>query len=214
MLSLQFGVNSRIQLGSRSGNWVIIRFRLGHIHIYIQIILVYSTLDKANIRKATHESTTMAKARKTPRPQKYPAKTKAAVNKMKGAATTAPGYPDESDEPDMPGEAEVKVGIESVVWDHPEAEQHIKSDEMSVDDGATGIQSVLEAAAAVVSLSGVTTKKTVLAVGPNKPKAKKPSPSKRKTPVSKAKKHGPQVMNRYFGYIFLNSAGTMLIMAQ
>jgi hypothetical protein len=39
----------------------------------------------------------------------------------------------------------------------------------------------MEATSAVVSLSGVTTKKTVLAVGPKKPKAKKPSPSKRKT---------------------------------
>jgi hypothetical protein len=40
---------------------VIIRFRLGHIHIYIQIILVSLALDETNIRKATHESTTMAK---------------------------------------------------------------------------------------------------------------------------------------------------------
>jgi hypothetical protein len=107
---------------------------------------------------------------------------------MKEAPTTAPRFPDESDEPD---EAEVKVGIESVVWDHPEAEQKIKSDEISVDDGATGIQSVIEAAAALISLSVVTTKKTALAIGPKKPKAKKPSPSKRKTPASKAKKPGP-----------------------
>jgi hypothetical protein len=70
----------------------------------------------------------MAKTRETPRPQKSPAKAKAAVNKMKGAATTAPHYPDESDEPDMSDEAEVKVGIEYVVWDHPEAEQKIKAD--------------------------------------------------------------------------------------
>jgi hypothetical protein len=81
-LSLQFCVNSRIQLGSRSGNWVIIRVRLGHIVIYIQIILVNSTLDRANIRKATDESTTMAKTRRTPRQQKSPAKAKATVNKM------------------------------------------------------------------------------------------------------------------------------------
>jgi hypothetical protein len=78
----------------------------------------------------------MAKTLKTPRPQKSPAKAKAAVNKMKGVATTASRYPDKSDKPD---EAEVKVGIESVVWDHPEAEQRIKTDEISVDDGATGI---------------------------------------------------------------------------
>jgi hypothetical protein len=44
----------------------------------------------------------------------------------------------------------------------------------------TGIQSVMEAAAAVVSLSGVTTMKTTLVIGQKKPKAKKPSPSKRK----------------------------------
>jgi hypothetical protein len=49
----------------------------------------------------------------------------------------------------------------------------------------------MEAAEAVVSLSGLTTTKTALATGPKKPKAKKPSPSKRKTPASKAKKPGP-----------------------
>jgi hypothetical protein len=133
----------------------------------------------------------MAKMLKTPHPKKSPAKAKAVVNKMKGAATTAPLYPDESNEPDVPDEAEVKVGIKCVVLDHPKAEQKIKSGEISVDDGTTGIQSVMEAAAAVVSLSGVTTKKTALAVGPKKPKAKKPSPSKRKPPASKAKKPGP-----------------------
>jgi hypothetical protein len=170
-LSLQFGVNSRIQLGSRSGDWVIIRVRLGHIVIYIQIILVNSTLDNAHIRKAIDESTTMVKTRRTPRPQKSPAKVKAAVNKMKGAATTVPRSPNESDEPDVPDEAEVKV----------EVEQNIKVDEILVDDGAIGIQSVLEVAAAVVSLSGATTKKTVPTVGLKKPNAKKPSPSKRKT---------------------------------
>jgi hypothetical protein len=63
----------------------------------------------------------MAKTRKTPRPEKSPAKAKAAVNKMKGGATTAPPSPDESDEPDVPDEEEVKVGIESVILDHPEA---------------------------------------------------------------------------------------------
>jgi hypothetical protein len=118
MLSLQFGVNSRTQLGSRSGNWAIIRFRLGHIHIYIQIILVNSTLDKANIQKATDESTTMVKTRRNPRPQKSPAKSKAEVNKTKGATTTAPHSPNESDEPDVPDEEEVKV----------EAKQKIKVD--------------------------------------------------------------------------------------
>jgi hypothetical protein len=56
----------------------------------------------------------------------------------------------------------------------------------------------MEAAAAVVSLSGVTTKKTVLAVGPKKPKAKKPSPSKRKMVASKVKKHGPPSDDQVF----------------
>jgi hypothetical protein len=123
----------------------------------------------------------MAKTRRTPRPQKSPAKAKAAVNKMKGAATTAPHSPDKFDKPDVPDKAEVKLGIESVVWDHPEAEQNIKADEISVDDGTTGIQSVLEAAAAVVALSGATRKTLAPAVGAKKPNAKKPSPSKRKT---------------------------------
>jgi hypothetical protein len=45
----------------------------------------------------------------------------------------------------------------------------------------------MEAASAVVSLSGATTKKAVPAVGPKKPNAKKPSPSIRKTLASKAK---------------------------
>jgi hypothetical protein len=88
---------------------------------------VNSILDTANIRLATDESTAMAKMQKTPPSQKSPAKAKTALNKMKGAATTAPRSPDESDEPDVPGEAEVKVGIESVFWDHPEAEQKIKN---------------------------------------------------------------------------------------
>jgi hypothetical protein len=138
-------------------------------------------LDKATIQKSTDKSTTMAKTRRTPRPQKSPAKAKGSVNKIKGAATTAPHFPNESDEPDVPDEAEVKV----------EAEENIKVDEISLDDGATGIQSVMEAAAAAVYLSDVTTKNTVLAVGPKKPKAKKPSPSKRKKLASKAKKPGP-----------------------
>jgi hypothetical protein len=140
----------------------------------------------------------MAKTPKTPRPQKSPVKAKAALNKMKGAATTVLHSPGDSDEPDVPDEAEVKVGIESVVWDHPEAEQKIKADEISVDDGATGIQSVMGAAAAVVSLSGLTTTKTALAVGPKNPKAKKPSPSKRKTPASKVKKPGPPSDDQVF----------------
>jgi hypothetical protein len=175
---------------------------------------VNSILDTANIRLSTDESSTMARMRKTPRPEKSSAKAKAAVNRMKGAATTAPRFHDESDEPDVSGEAEVKVGIESVVWDHPEADQMVKEDEILVDDGAAGIQSVMEAASAVVSLSGVATTKTALAVGPNKPKAKKPSPSNMTTPASKAKKPVPQVEIRYFCYVFLNSAGTRLIMAQ
>jgi type IV secretory pathway VirB10-like protein len=161
------------------------------MHIYIQIILFNTTLDKGNIQKATDESTTMAKARRTPRPRKSPAKAKAAVNQMMGDATNAPHSPnqsDDSDEPDVPDEAEMKV----------EAEQKIQVDDFFVDDGATGIQSVMEAAAAVVSLSGVTTKKIVLAVGPKKPKAKKLSPSKRKTMAPKARKPGPPSDDQVF----------------
>jgi hypothetical protein len=114
---------------------------------------------------------------------------------MKGAATTAPRYfneSDDSDEPEVPGEAEVEV----------EVEQKIKVDEIVADDGATGIQSVLEIAAAVVSLSGATTKKTVSAVGPKKPKAKKHSPSKRKMLASKAKKPGPPSDDQVFWLSF------------
>jgi hypothetical protein len=148
-------------------------------------------LDKANIRKATDESTTMAKTRRTPRPQKSPAKANAEVNKMKGDATTAPHSPKDSDdsyEPDVPDKAEVKE----------EVEQNIKVDEIVADDCATVIQSVLEAAAAVVSLSGATTKKAVPAAGPKKPNAKKPSPSKRKTLAPKAKKPGPPSDDQVF----------------
>jgi hypothetical protein len=171
-------------------------------------------LDTANIRLATDESTTMAKMQKTPRPQKSSAKAKAAVNKTKGAATTVPRSPGESNEPHEPHEAEVEVGIESVVWDHPESEQKIKADEVSVDDGAIGIQSVMEAATSVVSLSGVATTKSALAIGPKKFKAKKPSPSKRKRQPLKRRNLPPQVMISFFCYVFLNSAGTRLIMAQ
>jgi hypothetical protein len=72
----------------------------------------------------------------------------------------------------------------------------------------------MEAAeSAILSLSDVTMKKTVMAVGPKKPKAKNANlvhPSRRKTLASKAKTHGgiPQWTTRYFGYVFLNSAGT------
>jgi hypothetical protein len=105
---------------------------------------------------------------------------KAAVNKMKGVAPTAPHSPNKSDESDEPEEAEVKV----------EVEHKNKVDENIADDGTAGIQSVLEAASAIVSLSGAITKKYVPAVGPKKPNKKKPSPSKRKTLASKTKKPG------------------------
>jgi hypothetical protein len=108
---------------------------------------------------------------KTPRAPKSSAKAKTTVNKMKGAATTAPPPSDESDEE--------KVEVETVVRVHPEVEQKnqaacslmSKADENSGDDDAvTGIQSIMEASAAVGSLSGVAT--TITAV---------PSPSKSKT---------------------------------
>jgi hypothetical protein len=149
------------------------------------------TFDKANTRKGTDESTTMVKTRRNPRPQKSPAKAKAAVNKMKGAATTAPHSPNESDEPDVPDGGEVNVKVE----------RNNKVDEILAHDDTTGIQSVLEAAAAVVALFGATRKKSVPAVGAKKPNAKKPSPSKRKT---LAKKPGPPVTTRYFGYVSPN----------
>jgi hypothetical protein len=76
----------------------------------------------------------------------------------------------------------VEVETDTVVWDHPEAEQNNKSDVISVDDGAvTGIQSIMEASSSVVSLSDVATTITAaLANGPKTSKVKKPSPSKRK----------------------------------
>jgi hypothetical protein len=143
----------------------------------------------------------MAKTRRTPRPQKSPAKAKAAVNKMKGAATTAPHSPSKSEEPDVPDEGEVTV----------ELEPNIKVDKNLAYNGTTGIQSVLDAAAAVVALSGATRKKLVPAIGAKKPNAKIPSPSKRKT---LAKKPAPPVTTRYFGYVSPNFAGTRLKMAQ
>jgi hypothetical protein len=154
----------------------------------------------------------MAKTQKTPRPQKSSAKDQAEVNITKGTATTAPPPSDESDE--------AKVEVETVVGDHPEAEQKNqsarKADDISgVDDAVAGIQSIMEASSAVVSLPGAATMITAApANDPKKSKAKKPSPSKRKMPATKMKKYGSQVMTRYFGYIFLNSAGTRLIMAQ
>jgi hypothetical protein len=125
----------------------------------------------------------MARTRKTPRPQKSSAKAKAAVNKMKGAATTAPRPSDESDK--------AKVEVETVVWE---------ADNMSVDDGAvTGRQSIMEAASAVVSLLGVATMITdVPANAPKKSKGKKPSPFKRKTPATKAKKPAPPSDDQVF----------------
>jgi hypothetical protein len=56
----------------------------------------------------------MAKTQKNHRPQKSSAKAKAAVNKIKGAATTVPPSSDESNEATME--------VETVVWDHPETE--------------------------------------------------------------------------------------------
>jgi hypothetical protein len=111
----------------------------------------------------------------------------------------------------------VEVGIETVVWDHQEVEQKNKTDEISVDDGAvTGIQSIMEAASAVVSLSGVAMMITAAPVNaPEKSKAKKPlvHPKGKHQQLKRRNLH-PQVMFRYFGYIFLNSVGTRLIMAQ
>jgi hypothetical protein len=75
----------------------------------------------------------------------------------------------------VPDEGEVTV----------EVEPHIKVDENLADDGTTGIQSVLDAAAAVLALSGATRKHSVPAVGAKKPNAKIPSPSKRKTLAKK-----------------------------
>jgi hypothetical protein len=97
----------------------------------------------------------------------------------------------------------VEVETETVVWDHPEAEQKNKADKISVDDGAvTGIQSIMEAAA-VVSLSGVgTTITAALANCPKKSKAKKPSPFKRKTPATKAKKPAPPSDDQAFWLCF------------
>jgi hypothetical protein len=183
----------RIQLGSRSGDWVIIRFRLGHIHIYLHIILVNSTFDKANTQKATDESTKMAKTRRTPLPQKYPAKANASVNKMKGSATTSPHSPNESDEsgkPAVPDEGEVKV----------EVEQNNKVEEILADDGTAGIQSIREAAAAVVALFGATRKK----IG---------TKSIQEEDAGEETCPPPPVITRYFGYVYSNFSGTMLNMA-
>jgi hypothetical protein len=170
-------------------------------------------LDTANIRLSTDESTTMAETQKTTRPQKSSAKAKAAVNKMKEAATTVPCPPNESDASDK---AKVEVENETVVWDHLEAEQKNKADEMYVDDGAVkGIQSIMEAAAVVASLSGVAT--TITAApdnGPKKSKAKKLVHPRGKRRPLKRRNLAPQVMIRYVGYVFLNSAGARLIMAQ
>jgi hypothetical protein len=135
----------------------------------------------------------MAKTRKTTRPQKSSAKAKTAVKKMKGAAITAPPPSDKSNE--------AKVEGETAVGDHPEVEQKnqaarpvlSKADKSSGDnDAVTGIQSIMEAEAAVVSLLGVATTIAVApANAPKKSKAKKSSPSKRKTPATKAKKPAP-----------------------
>jgi hypothetical protein len=83
-----------------------------------------------------------------------------------------------------------------------EAEQKIQVDEIFVDDGAAGIQSVMEAASsAVVSLLGVTTNKTVRAVVPKKPKAKKLSPSKRKRWPQKRRNLVHQVTTKQNGTV-------------
>jgi hypothetical protein len=60
----------------------------------------------------------------------------------------------------------------------------------------------MEAAAAVVSLLGVTTNKTVLVVGLKKPKVNKPSPNKRKTMASKANKPGTPSDDQVFWLLF------------
>jgi hypothetical protein len=100
----------------------------------------------------------MAKTQTNPRPQKSSAKAKAAVNKMKGAATTATPHSDESDQ--------AKAKGDTVAGDHPKVEQNnqaarsvlINADKSSGhDDTVTGIQSIMEAAAAVVSLLGLAT---------------------------------------------------------
>jgi hypothetical protein len=74
-------------------------------------------------------------------------------------------------------------------------EQKNKADDICVDDGdVTGIKSGMEAAEAVVSLSGVATTITDALVNClKKSKAKKPSPYKREKSASKAKKPAPRL---------------------
>jgi hypothetical protein len=92
--------------------------------------------------------------RETLRPQKSSTKAKAAVNKIKGAATTATPPSDESDE--------TKVKNETEVGEDPEVERTSPScsaksnfDKIYGDgDDRTGIESIMVAAAAVSALSG------------------------------------------------------------
>jgi hypothetical protein len=93
-------------------------------------------------------------------------------------------------------------------------EQHNKVNEIIVDDGTTGVQSVLEAAAAVVSLSGATMKHMCRPLVQRNPTIRNlVHPRGRRWP-QKRRNVIPQVTTRYFGYVSPNSAGTRLIMAQ
>jgi hypothetical protein len=158
----------------------------------------------------------MAKTQKTPRPQKSSAKAKAVVNKMKGAAITATPPSDESDE--------AKVKGETSVGDHPEVEQNNQaahsvlgnSDKSSGDDDTvTGIRSLMEAAAAVVYLSGVARTITAASTNaPKKPRRRNLVHSRENCRPLRRRNLPPQVMTMHFGYVFQNSAGKRMIMAQ
>jgi hypothetical protein len=143
----------------------------------------------------------MAKTQKTPRPQIFSAKAKAAFNKMKGAATKATPPSEESEK--MKAKKKTVVGKDSKVELHnPYRSAKSKTDKKSGDDDIdrTGIESILKAAlVAVAALSGPAKRKvTAAATGPNKAKVKKPA---------------PKLMTRHFGNFLQNSASTRMIMA-
>jgi hypothetical protein len=123
----------------------------------------------------------MAKTQKISRPQKSSAKAKAAVNKMKGAATKATPLSEEF--------VKMKAKKKTVAGKYSEAEQHNPSrsakseaDKKLGDDDIdrTGIESIMKAAAAaaaVATLLGPAKMKAASAAKvQNKTKMKKPCP--------------------------------------
>jgi hypothetical protein len=131
---------------------------------WVTIELFSTYLGFGHGKKSKDKSATMAKTRKTSRPQKSSAKAKAAVNKMKGAVTKTTQPSEESG--NMKAKRKTVVGKDSKVEPHNQScSAKSKADKNSGEDAInrTGIKSITKAASAVAASSGPATRNAAAA---------------------------------------------------